>query len=128
MNFIVYDSGALIAAEKNDRHFLSQHRDFLQRGVQPIVPAGVLAQVWNPQPNAAILHWILKGCKVTDLTERIAKQSSLLCHRNGSADTIDASVVVTAIDYEYALILTDDIGDIKDLVAASGQSISVDLP
>ena len=51
MNAIVYDAGALIAAEKNNRVFVAQHETLLAARVRPLVPAGVLAQVWNIRPS-----------------------------------------------------------------------------
>lgn len=49
MNAIVHDSGALIAAEKNDRAFAAQHGTLRSARVRPVVPAGVLAQVRKRQ-------------------------------------------------------------------------------
>ena len=41
---IVYDTGALVAGERNDRAMWALHDAALRRGITPIVPAGVLAQ------------------------------------------------------------------------------------
>ncbi|MFB7943794.1 twitching motility protein PilT [Kitasatospora phosalacinea] len=122
MNAIVYDSGALIAAEKNDRAFVAQHETLLSARVRPLVPAGVLAQVWNVRPSSAILHRVLRGCEVLALTEARAKAVAELCHRAGSHDVVDASVVLAAIEHLDAPILTDDLGDIGQLVEASGRT------
>jgi hypothetical protein len=47
---LTYDSGALIGAERGDRQFWSLHARALGRGVIPVVPAGVLAEVWRGGP------------------------------------------------------------------------------
>ncbi|MGI9016110.1 MAG: hypothetical protein ACR2HR_03230, partial [Euzebya sp.] len=41
---IVYDTGALIAAERGDRTMWALHDGVLRRHLSPLVPAGVLAQ------------------------------------------------------------------------------------
>ncbi|RAG83634.1 hypothetical protein DN069_20975 [Streptacidiphilus pinicola] len=122
MNAIVYDTGALIAAERNDRAFVAQHETLLVARVRPLVPAGVLAQAWNTRPAAAVLHRVLRGCEVLTLTEERAKAAAELCRRAGSYDVVDASVVLAAIEHLDAPILTDDLGDIEKLVEASGRS------
>ncbi|MER5641526.1 twitching motility protein PilT [Kitasatospora sp. NPDC002227] len=122
MSAIVYDSGALIAAEKNDRAFVAQHETLLSARVRPLVPAGVLAQVWNVRASSAVLHRVLRGCEVLALTEERAKAAAELCHRAGSCDVVDASVVLAAIEHLEAPILTDDLGDIGRLVSASGHT------
>jgi hypothetical protein len=126
---IVYDTGALIAAEKNDRAFVAQHETLLAARVRPLVPAGVLAQVWNTRPSSAVLHRVLRGCEVVPLTEDRAKGAAELCHRAGSSDVVDASVVLAAVEHLDAPILTDDLGDIGKLVKASGHArIKVAMP
>jgi len=42
-NGLTYDTGALIAAERDDRILWSLHRAALSRGIAPTVPVGVLA-------------------------------------------------------------------------------------
>ena len=48
-----YDTGALIAAERNDRRVWAWHQGVLSEGLTPTVPAVVLAQGWRggPQPQ-----------------------------------------------------------------------------
>ena len=45
MSGVVYDAGALIAAQRNDRALWADHRVRLEQGMIPIVPAAVIAQV-----------------------------------------------------------------------------------
>jgi hypothetical protein len=40
---VVYDTGALIAAERNDRAFWADHRIRLEQGTVPVTPAPVVA-------------------------------------------------------------------------------------
>ncbi|MEU6290687.1 twitching motility protein PilT [Streptomyces sp. NPDC046988] len=123
MSHVVYDSGALIAAAKNDRRFLGRHKALLLGGHIPLVPAGVLAQCWDGRASAAMLHWTLGGCRVTPLTESMAKAAAVLCHQNKTAD------VIASIAYDDAPILTDDLGDIRALAACAGRErIHVERP
>ncbi|MEU2600302.1 twitching motility protein PilT [Streptomyces hirsutus] len=129
MSHVVYDSGALIAAAKNDRRFLGRHKALLLRGDIPLVPAGVLAQCWDERASAAMLHWTLSGCRVMPLTESGAKAAAVLCRRNKTSDVIDAGVVLASIAYDEAPILTDDPGDIRALAACAGrEGIVVERP
>ncbi|MFF7854376.1 hypothetical protein [Streptomyces sp. NPDC007904] len=129
MSHVVYDSGALIAAAKNDRRFLSRHKALLSGGVIPLVPAGVLAQCWDERASAAILHWALNGCRVMPLTGSGAKAAAVLCQENKTSDVIDASVVLASIAYDDAPILTDDLGDIRALAECAGRKhIVVERP
>ncbi|MEU9452999.1 hypothetical protein [Streptomyces sp. NPDC048277] len=129
MSHIVYDTGALIAAAKNDQAFLNQHYKMLSRGKIPVVPAGVLAQGWDSRAKAAALHRVLHGCEVMPFTEALAKAAAVLCQKNKTSDVIDASVVLTAITYDEAPIFTDDLGDIRALVDCAGRKrIVVERP
>ncbi|WP_156725350.1 twitching motility protein PilT [Streptomyces apocyni] len=129
MRYTVYDSGALIAAAKNDQRFLRKHSAFLDLGVVPLVPAGVLAQAWDRRPKAAILHRVLQGCRVLPLTERVAKAAADLCRADGSSDVVDASVVLASITHGDAPVLTDDLGDIRSLAAAADRPhVRITLP
>ncbi|MEV2211054.1 twitching motility protein PilT [Streptomyces sp. NPDC050997] len=129
MSHVVYDSGALLAAAKNDRNFIVQHDEFLAADVRPIVPAGVLAQCWDTRPKAANLHRVLRPCLVLPLNETTAKAAALLCQSNGTADVIDASVVLASVTHDDALILTDDLDDIRALAASANRKrIRVERP
>jgi hypothetical protein len=44
---VIYDSGALIAAERSERRMWARHRALLLRRVVPTVPAPVIAQCWR---------------------------------------------------------------------------------
>ncbi|MGH3614500.1 MAG: hypothetical protein ACRDRK_18315 [Pseudonocardia sp.] len=70
---IVYDTGALVAAERADDQVWFVHRRALGRGLRPVVPSVVLAQAWRggPQPN---LSRLLKGCVIEALAENAARE------------------------------------------------------
>jgi hypothetical protein len=80
---ILYDSGALIAADRGDRRMWAIHQRALQRGVRPVVPAGCVVEAWRGgrQPNLARL---LDGCEVEVLDEARGKRAGVL--RAGAAE------------------------------------------
>jgi hypothetical protein len=72
MTGLTYDAGALLAAEADRSTIWVIHRRALARGVRPVVPAVVLAQVWRggPQP---LLSRLLRGCMVETFDERLGR-------------------------------------------------------
>jgi hypothetical protein len=108
----VYDAGALIAAERRDQRFWRIHRLALARGVRPIVPATVLAQVRRTaRPE---LDWLLKGCRIAALDEPTARSVGELLGLAQRDDVVDAHVVVCCLS-ESATCLTSDWPDIEHL-------------
>ena len=123
MNGVVYDAGALIAAERNDRRFWLGHRIRLEAGVVPIVPAPVVAQI-SRSPRQAQLRRLLRGCEVLALDEPTAHAVGQLLGRSGTADIVDATVVVVAIA-QQAEIVTADRNDISHLAASAGARLVI---
>src|SRR5579862_4626821 len=93
---ITYDTGALLAAEKGDRSLWALHRQALERGIRPSVPAGVLAQAWRGGPQAELSR-LLAGCRFEPLDELTSRLAGAACARSKRSDIVDASVVVVAI-------------------------------
>lgn len=119
---ITYDTGALIAGERNDRRMWALHRRALERGLVPTVPAGVLGQGWRggPQPQ---LSRLLRGCRVEYLDEDRARSAGAACGAAGTTDVVDASVVVGAAA-RSDLVVTGDALDMRSLRDA----LQVELP
>jgi predicted nucleic acid-binding protein len=123
MSGVVYDAAVLVAADRNDRRIWAEHKARLECGILPFVPAPVVAQV-SRSPQQAQLRRFLTGCSVVPLGESEAHDAGRLLSKTGTADVVDAAVVMTALR-QKALILTGDEHDIKRLVAASGRNLSV---
>jgi hypothetical protein len=123
----IYDAGALVAADRNDRRFWAEHRARLELGVATLVPAAVVAQV-SRSPRQAQLRRFLRSCEVTPLDERGAHAVGGALSRSKTADVADASVVVAASEARAAVIVTSDVGDIEKLVAALDLSVVVRRP
>ena len=75
MTGATYDAGALIAIERQDNKMVNFHKGMVTSGITPVVPAGVLAQVWRGgSGRQAPLARALKQCIVETLDEALAKQ------------------------------------------------------
>ena len=120
---VTYDTGALLAAERNDRILWALHRRALERGLSPTVPAGTLGQAWRGGPQAQLSR-LLKGCHVEDLNEVRARAAGIACGRAGVADVIDATVVVGAIA-RHDLVVTSDPSDLQTLAGALGRRLTL---
>jgi predicted nucleic acid-binding protein len=116
-----YDSGVLIAAERNERLVWALHRRILEQGDAPSVPSTVLAQSWRGGPQAQLSR-LLAGCEVTSLTEAQARTVGSLLARTRTSDVVDASVLVVARE-RGEQVLTSDPEDLRPLSAALGQPL-----
>jgi predicted nucleic acid-binding protein len=118
-----YDTGALLAAEGNDRRIWALHARCLQRGTLPVVPAGVLAQAWRGGPQARLSR-LLRGCRFEDLDEQRARAVGVACARSRSRDIVDASIVVGALA-RGDLVVTSDTDDLTRIAESLGRSLRV---
>lgn len=120
---LVYDTGALLAAERHDPRTWERHAASLGRGVPPVVPVVVLAQAWRggPQPN---LSRLLRGCDVLPDTEQLGRAAGVACARAGTGDVVDALVVTVALGLD-APVVTSDPDDLRRLAAALGRALTI---
>jgi predicted nucleic acid-binding protein len=123
MSGVVYNAGALVAAERSDRRLWADHRVRLEAGVVPLVPAPVVAQV-SRSPRQAQLRRLLRGCEVVALDESTAHVVGRLLGRSGTADIVDATVATMAIA-KQAQVVTSDRGHISRLASAAGASLVI---
>jgi hypothetical protein len=116
---VVYDAGALVAADRRIHRFLDFHDQVVEGGVRPLVPVVVLAQAWRggPQPS---LSRVLKGCDIRPDDERVGRAAGAACVSAGTRDVVDSVVVVTAAAATSALVVTSDVDDLQRLADAIG--------
>jgi predicted nucleic acid-binding protein len=117
---VVYDSGALIAAERDDPKFRAVHQRYVAESRRIIVPAPVLAQVWRGGSRQARMSWTLRGCVVEPTIEVVARYAGVLLGRSGTSDAIDAIVVASALTRD-GVIVTSDPNDL-DLIWRSAET------
>jgi hypothetical protein len=120
---LTYDTGALVAAERDDRIMWSLHRAALRRGLPPMVPAGVLAEGWRGGPQANLSR-LLKGCDIEDLTKTRARAVGTLAARANHDDIVDVSVVEGAVRRNHAVV-TSNLGHIRKVATAAGANITI---
>jgi hypothetical protein len=94
---VTYDTGALIAADRNDRRMWALHAGFLALEISPTVPTPVLAEAWRGGPRQASLARFLALCTTEPLTDAQAKAVGALAARAGHDDIVDVTVVEGAI-------------------------------
>jgi predicted nucleic acid-binding protein len=113
---ITLDTGALIAIERGSRRLQALLDEAAAHGADIAVPAGVVAQAWRASPRQALLSRFLRLTEVTTvvLDEAEAKAAGALCGRAGTADVVDASVVICARSRGHA-VLTGDTSDLAVL-------------
>jgi hypothetical protein len=89
---VTYDTGALLAAERNDRAMWALHAGFLAEEVVPIVPAPALAEAWRGGARQANLSRMLVMCEVEPLTEDQARRVGVLAGKAKHDDIVDLAV------------------------------------
>jgi predicted nucleic acid-binding protein len=113
---IVYDAGALVAADRSDRDVWADHRVRLELGVAPVTTAPVVAQV-SRSARQAQLHRFLRGCEIVSLATDEAHDVGALAGRSGTSDVIDVHVVVVAGRRGFG-VLTADPDDLRPVADA----------
>lgn len=123
---VTYDTGALIAGERNDRRMWALHAGFIAQEVVPSVPAPVVAEGWRGGPRQAGLARMLAGCDVVALTPDQARRVGELAGRADHDDIVDVTVVESAISRDDLVILTSNEGHIRKVLAAAGKRIRIE--
>jgi hypothetical protein len=114
----VYDCGALIALDRNDRRMWARHKLALDDERDIHLPAVVVGQAWRNASRQVRLGQALAGCRTDPVGLDTSKAAGVLCGKAGTSDVVDATVVVMAAALR-AIIWTSDPQDIKALAAAS---------
>jgi hypothetical protein len=122
---LTLDSGALIAFERNDRRVVALLARALEHEYSLAVPAGVLGQVWRDGRRQSRLARLLgsEDVDVEPLDDRGARAAGQLCGIRGTADVIDASVVLCAKGRGHRIV-TSDPDDLR-LLAPDVELVSV---
>jgi hypothetical protein len=95
-----------------------------QHGVALRTTAIVLAQVWrDDHGRQAQLAHLIKAVDVRDVDERLGRDAGVLIGRAGTADPIDATVVLAAAHGDR--ILTSDVEDIRRLATVARKRVAL---
>jgi predicted nucleic acid-binding protein len=113
---VVYDAGALIAADRSEREVWADHRARLELGLTPVTTAPVVAQV-SVSGRQAQLRRFLRGCEIVPFAEDLAHDVGVLAGQTRVADVVDVHIVVVA--YRRGLgVLTGDLDDLAPIAQA----------
>lgn len=115
---VTYDTGALVAAERNDPRMWALHAGYLSEEIVPVVPAPVLAEAWRGGPRQASLSRLLAMCDVEPMSEGQARNVGALAGRAGHEDVIDVAVVEGAGRRGDAVVTSDE-GHIRRVADAA---------
>ncbi len=109
---VVLDAGALIAIDRANRYVIR----LLELADEVHVPAGALAQAWrNPARQARLARVVgADGVSIEPLGSDNARACGQLCGATGTADIVDASVVLLARAVG-GVVLTSDPDDLRRL-------------
>ncbi|MGB9280764.1 MAG: hypothetical protein WCB57_11890 [Pseudonocardiaceae bacterium] len=119
---VTYDTGPLIAAERNDRRMWALHAGFLAEEVVPVVPAPVLAEAWRGGSRQANLVRLLSMCTVEWMTEDQARKVGVLAGQSGHDDVVEVTVVEGAIRRGDAVVTSN-----REHIEKVGRAVAVTL-
>jgi predicted nucleic acid-binding protein len=106
---ITFDAGGLIALDRNNRRVLALVARAKERGTRITIPATALAQaIRNPAKQARLSRLIRQiDTDLIGLDGPDATTVGLLLARTGTADIVDAHVVVCARRAKQAIVTSD---------------------
>jgi hypothetical protein len=104
---VTYDTGALVAGERDDRGMWALHAGLLAEEVVPVVPAPVLAEAWRGGARQASLSRLLAMCDIEPMTEDQARQVAALAGKAAHDDVVDVTVVEGAMRRRDAVVTSN---------------------
>jgi hypothetical protein len=125
MSGVTYDTGALVAAQRNDRAMWALHAGFLAEEVVPTVPAPVLAEAWRGGGRQANLSRLLALCEVEPLMDEHARRVGVLAGKARHDDVVDVAVVEGAARRRDA-VLTSDPRHLRAIADAAGVRLRIE--
>jgi hypothetical protein len=125
MGGVTYDTGALVAAERNNRQMWALHAGYLAEEVIPTVPATVLAEAWRGGSRQASLSRLLRMCDTEPMSENLAKDVGVLAGKSGHDDIVDVCVVEGAVRRGDAVV-TSNVAHIRTIAEAAGAILRIE--
>ena len=125
MGGVTYDTGALVAAERNSRQMWALHAGYLAEEVIPTVPAPVLAEAWRGGSRQASLSRLLRMCETEPMSEELARHVGVLAGESGHDDIVDVCVVEGAVRRADAVV-TSNMTNIRLVADATGAKLRIE--
>ena len=106
---ITLDAGALIALDRGDKRLIALLDRALAQRLKVRVPSGVVGQAWRDGRVQVTLARFLRidEVEIIPLDEQLARACGELCGTTGTADIIDASVVILARERRDHIVTSD---------------------
>lgn len=121
---LVLDAGALVALERGDAFVTALLKLEMSERRVPSTHGGVIAQVWRGgSGRQARLARLLPALRIVPLDDDLGRRAGVLLGAAGTADPIDAAVVLLAADGDS--ILTSDADDLEPLAIAAGLDVEI---
>lgn len=113
---IVFDTGALIALERNRRDVVVLVGEARRTNDTILVPTGCVAQAWRePRRQARLAAFLrLPNVRIAPLDDEEARRVGLLLAAARASDVVDAQVAVCALRGGH-VVLTSDPNDLQRL-------------
>ena len=113
---VTFDTGVLIAADRNDARAWAWKKEAVERrGIVPVIPSVVLVQAWRGPRNANMARF-LRGCFVESLERDLSLEAGELCRKASASDVTD-TVVMASAGRRGDTIVTSDPEDLRALSA-----------
>lgn len=109
-----FDTGMLVALDRNEREAWTVLRRLVDRGEVPTVPVVATAQAWRDGRRQARLAQALNGCRSGAVGDEGARRAGELCGRAGTSDIVDA-IVIESAERRGDHVYTCDTGDLQHL-------------
>ncbi len=124
---LVFDTGALIALERNDRAMWQRLKLALQAREAPLSHGGIIGQAWRGRgPRQALLARALDVLDIRRLDAVLGRAAGELLARAKQDDVIDAALVLLASDGDR--IITSDPEDLAPLARAADLDVELVRP
>jgi hypothetical protein len=124
---LVFDTGALIALERNDRAMWQRLKLALQAREAPLSHGGIVGQAWRGRgPRQALLARALDVLDIRRLDAVLGRAAGELLARAKQDDVIDAALVLLASDGDR--IITSDPEDLAPLARAADLDVELVRP
>ena len=120
---LLYDTGALLAAERREPLIWRLHDRANAAGIVPVVPVVVLAHAWHGGPQHTLSR-LLRGCRIVSDDEITGRAAGRACAAAGTSDVVDALVVVTATRLDAPVVTTDP-EDLAHLASSLGAKLAL---
>ena len=105
---IVLDAGAFIALERRNRTMTGLAQMFVENEIPMVTSAGVVAQVWRGGSQRQVpIAFLLRHCAVVSVDYAVARTLGRILGRSGTADPVDAHVVLLARERSWPVLSSD---------------------